>query len=258
MPRKEELIARIVYFEWTMLQEISGAGGRASCQDDFGTFEIMRHSQAASWSEDTLESWAKDLAEAGKENRNLVEEKYARMMRYTHPGEYALIEGRLRPLDSATEQLVGDIVRIVLPWEEALARKYPAVARRGRPIHSSEDTESLTSVESYTRGELETYSKTTLELYLKDLLDLQAANRNGSEIVLAAIMRRYGFGSPEEAEARFREETPVTPSDGGLACDRAKPKGDVAAREEGAFVPSFKCCGDGGGTSCFDARDRGR
>ena len=78
--KKEEIIAKIIVIEWKMFQDVPNIGGTAPCQEERQTFEIMRLSQAASWSEAALESYLDDLTEAQKQERNLMTEKYARMM----------------------------------------------------------------------------------------------------------------------------------------------------------------------------------
>ena len=88
---KEDLIAKIVAMEWDMFQHVVNIGGRAACQDDPETFRIMRSSQAMAWSEDSLASYLEDLAAAAQAGRNLLTEKYARMMEFTAPLEYARI-----------------------------------------------------------------------------------------------------------------------------------------------------------------------
>ena len=89
---KEEIIAKIIAIEWKMFQDVPNIGGTAPCQEERQTFEIMRLSQAASWSEEALASYLDDLTEALKQERNLMTEKYARMMESTSPAEYARIE----------------------------------------------------------------------------------------------------------------------------------------------------------------------
>ena len=51
---KRELVCHIVSAEWTMFDKVHNCGGRACCQDDWGTFEIMRGSQMEAWPEDLL------------------------------------------------------------------------------------------------------------------------------------------------------------------------------------------------------------
>ncbi len=80
MSSKEELIAKIIGIEWEMFRSVTNIGGTAGCQEDPKTFEIMRPSQAMSWSDEALESYLEDLQEAEKNERNLITEKYARIM----------------------------------------------------------------------------------------------------------------------------------------------------------------------------------
>ena len=152
-----------------------------------------------SWSEATLQSYLNDLLEAKNINRNLMTEKYGRMMESTSPEEYAHLEHLLLPLDHEVSLIVEKIIDIVLGWEEDLAGKYPNIARRGRPIYSSEDTLYTTSIETYLRGELATYSLRTLKLYYENILKQKSASINGSEVILEHVMESYGFKSLREA-----------------------------------------------------------
>ena len=203
MTTKEDLIERIIEVEWKMFQDVPNIGGRAACQDDLKTFRIMRAAQSASWSDRTLESYLDDLNEAESSGRNLLTEKYARMMRSTLPSEYARIEHLLTPVDPEALELIEQIVKIVLGWEEELLERYPYIIKRGRPLFSDEDSAGVTSMETYLRGELATYSLRTLEVYLDHIQREQSENINGSAITLLYMIKQYGFGSLEEANEKM-------------------------------------------------------
>lgn len=207
MQMNEELIAKIVAMEWEMFQSVNNVGGRADCQNHFKTFNIMRSCQATAWSEATLISYLQDLAEAKETGRNLLAEKYGRMMEFTAPSEYDQIQNQLPSLDLETRSLIDRIVQINLAWEEEVRIKFPYLRRRGRPASSSEDTPQITSIETYLRGELSTYSPKTLALYYQNILEQKAANINGAELVLAATMQRYGFASLAAANEAIKTKT---------------------------------------------------
>jgi hypothetical protein len=138
-----------------MFHDVPSQGGRAACQNDPKTFEIMRRSQAVSWSEETLASYLQDLKEAENSGRNLMTEKYARMMASTSPWEYIEIMEHLPSLDPEIPDLIEKIISIVLEWEMELLYQYPYVCERGRPIHSFEDNEIRYLSRTYLRGELQ-------------------------------------------------------------------------------------------------------
>ena len=200
---KEELLREVIEIEWRMFQNVQNTGGRASCQDDPETFEIMRHSEGMNRSEATLESYLHDLKEAEKAERNLLTEKYARMMKSTSPQEYARIEHLLPPLDPEAIPLIDKIAEIVVRWQEELAERFPAIVGRGRPIHSWQDSPFATSLETYLRGELMTCSTRTLKLHYQGLQRQKAENINGSEVVLTHMVKRYGYASIEEANEKL-------------------------------------------------------
>lgn len=201
---KEELISRILEIEWRMFENVSNIGGRAVCQEDPKTFEIMRLSQTMAWSESALESYLIDLREAEKVGRNLMTEKYARMMESTSPSEYARIKHKIPPLSPETALLIDKITKISLEWESELSERFPHLHKRGRPTYSSEDTPFVTSFETYLRGELSTYSQRTLQLYYDNILRQKAENINGSEIILDNMVKRYGYSSLEEANEKLK------------------------------------------------------
>lgn len=207
MGSKEEMIAKMVEAEWKMFSTVSNiGGGKASCQEDYETFEINRSSQVMSWSEATIESYLGDLAKAEEEGRNLCAEKFARMMQSTSPEEYAAMADSIPPVAPEVPSLIDMIADIVLEWEDALQAKYPDISRRMRPLRSSNDNPSVTSVETYLRGELATYSVGTLELYCEHVLQQKAAQENGSEVVLLEMMKRYGFKTLEEANEQVKAQ----------------------------------------------------
>lgn len=204
MTLKEDLIARIVDIEWRMFVNVPNIGGKAACQEDYPTFEINRFSQFMNWSDAALESYLGDLTEADRNGINLLTQKYARMMKSTSPAEYALLEHLIPPVDPEVPPLIEQIVEIVLGWEETLAQKYPHIMQRGRPLHCSDGTPSVTPLETYLRGELTTYSPRTLRRYYENILKQKSENLNGSEVTLNHLIRRYGFNTLEEANERLK------------------------------------------------------
>lgn len=204
MSSKENLISTIIELEWSMFQNVRNVGGKASCQEDLQTFRIARSANFASWSEATLESYLDDLKGAEKNKRNLLTEKYARMMKSTAPMEYSRIEHLLPPLDNETLLLIDKIVEIELEWEEELLKKFPYVIKRGRPLRSSEDTQFVTSFETYLRGELATYSKRTLKLYYEHRLLQKNKNINGNMLAYEIMAKQHGYRSLEEANEKLK------------------------------------------------------
>ncbi len=204
MNSRENLMAKLVKIEWDMFSNVKNIGGRAFCQDDPATFEIMRSSQFSGWSKDALESYLQDLEDTKKAGRNLLTEKYARMEKSTSPWEYAKIKHLIPPLDSEVLPLINKIVEIEIEWVEELSKKIPYVIGVGRPIRSSQDSPFATSLETYLRGELETYSKRTLELYYKNILDKKSQGTNGEETIYENTVKGYGFKSLEEANEKLK------------------------------------------------------
>ncbi|MDR2478367.1 MAG: DUF4125 family protein [Treponema sp.] len=195
------LIDRLADLEWDSFQNIKNIDGRAACQDNRREFDINRKSQFASWNDETLESYLQDLEAARRNARNLVWEKYARMMQYTSPLEYHLVADQLPELSGAARELVEGIVEKQAAWQEELAAAYPKLLGRSRTIRSSEDTPLDSSFETYLRCELLTYSMETLERYSAHVVGCALKGLNMNRICMEEMVMRHGYASLEAAES---------------------------------------------------------
>ena len=199
----QELVKKIVDIEWSMFDAVNrGTGLRASCQEDPETFYIMRASQAEAWTEALRESYYADLLAAEAEGRNLLTEKYARMMESTDPAAFARLRQALPPVDEDTLRLIEEIVRVQLAWKEDMSRRYPRLTALGRTLYTRDDTPFDTSFETYLRGELRTYSPRTIRLYRDMVRQLEAEGENLEERCLLETVKKYGYDSLEQAENR--------------------------------------------------------
>ena len=200
---KEEMnpiIEQIVEMEWEMFQNVRNTGGRAACQDDFETFDVMRKSQFLIWDLPLWESYWQDLQEGKAQGRNLVMEKYAYMMESTAPKEYEAIATGLPKISEEKQAMVEQIVAIQVGWREEFAEKYPHLSGQARIIHTSEDTLYDISFETYLRGELKTYSMQTLVLYGRRIVAFVQEQKNMTEEIMRYTTAFYGYKTLEDAE----------------------------------------------------------
>lgn len=198
MERREELMEKLIEAEFAAFDKARNKGGRAACQNDWTTFHIMRSSQYMTWTEEMLESFLADFETAGQNGRNLIAEKYARMMKSTAPQEYAALEGQLPALTPEAEAIIEQVVQIQVGWMERFAAEHPNVAMNARYIHTAEDTADETSAETYLRGELGTYSEHTLYLYARFIVSLWQQGRNLTEMIMQNTIAQYGYQSFDE------------------------------------------------------------
>lgn len=201
---KEDLVNHIVSLEWQAFDKVQNQGGRADCQDDWGTFSIMRKSQYLAWPKELIISFIHDFRHANDRHWNLIAEKYGRMMNTTDPTYYEEICHKLPPLTSAQEKIIEQIVEIQVSWMEQFADAYPHMASNSRSIHTSEDSLFDTSYETYLRGELSTYSHETLKMYGSFVVDLAKAGENLAKIIMTNTALLYGYDSLEHAEESLR------------------------------------------------------
>ena len=194
-------IEEIIKIEWQMFQNVDNLGGRADCQDDFETFYIMRRSQYDNWTAEMVDAYSDFAARSQEEGRNLVSEKYARMMAYTDLHYFNKhLRDKLPAVPAKNFRLINKIVERLICWEEEMARRYPKLAGTARPIRSSEDKYGFTSMETYARGELETYPQELLSLYAEYVYKLQEAGLSLSQKNLNTMVAMYGYKNIEEAE----------------------------------------------------------
>ena len=102
---KKHLAQEIVKREWVLFDQVHNIGGRASCQDNWPAFYVMRISQFLAWNKSILISYWNDLTEAEQEGRNPLSEKYGYMMEVTSPEEYdRMAAEEFRALGESLEQ----------------------------------------------------------------------------------------------------------------------------------------------------------
>ena len=185
----------IVATEFDLFDKVNNEGGRAACQDDFRTFEIMRGAQFDAWSDEMRESYLADLVAAEVEGRNLVMEKYAYMTGYDYMGE---LEGY-----DLKCQLVADIMAAMNEDTLAFRARYPGVAGRSRTF--GEDSGRTPSVDRYLACELMTYSVRTLDL-MRDYIDeLHGRGEDLPTRIHENMASRFGFENLDEMEARMHQ-----------------------------------------------------
>ncbi|MDR1775872.1 MAG: DUF4125 family protein [Actinomycetes bacterium] len=199
-PEVDEVTVEIVGLEWDMFSTVDNRGGKANCQENPREFGEMRAAQLYGWTPELKNAWRMDLLQASVEDRNLMSEKYARMMESSFPEEYARIEHLLPKLSSQQKEGIERLVEIVVGWAEETARDYPAIAGAGRPLHTSEDKPWATSIETYARGEYSTWSLHTINCAVKCY---ELALENDINLQQKAdyfVARMRGYNSLEEAE----------------------------------------------------------
>ncbi len=202
---KLEKVERILQLEWNMFQKVENIGGRASCQEDFETFYIMRRSQYENWTDEMLDVWTKYVEESELAGRNLLSEKYARMMQYSDLHYYNKhLKHKLPVTPVKIFRLINEIVEQLILWEEDLGKRYPLVVGTGRPLRSEEDYKGQTSLETYARGELETYPEELLILYRDYVKDLASKGISLSENNQLTMVKLYGYETIEEAEESLK------------------------------------------------------
>lgn len=197
-----QIIESIVQREWDQFQRTNNEGGRAACQGNWPVFNQMRTSQFLTWPRPLLDSYFNDLVEADQAGRNLITEKYGRMMASTAPDEYRdHIEPYIPRLSAERLALQERIIAIQVAWAAAFRARWPKLGAAMRVLTTAEDTPDATSFETYLRGELGTYSDTTLGLYEQMIDELSATNRNLTEETIRATVQLGGFTDLTEAEA---------------------------------------------------------
>ncbi len=198
----QELVEEIAKLEFEAFDKVHNEGGRASCQNDWFTFSIMRKSQYLTWNRTMLLQYLYDFRRELSRGHNLIEEKYGRMMESTAPERYEEIKQNFPVLTDEKRNIIEQICGLQVRWMEEFAEAYPALADNARSIHTAEDNPFNTSYETYLRGELGTYSDKMLELYGRYIVDYARAGKNLAYDIMGNNVSMYGYGSIEEAEQK--------------------------------------------------------
>ena len=193
-----ELIARV---EFKAFDKVVNEGGRASCQDDWPTFSIMRKSQYMTWNKTMLLQYYYDFVTELEKGHNLITEKYGRMMESTANEEYQKIKSNFPVLTEEKKTIIDSIVAMQVGWMEEFTTQYPCLGDQARSVHSYEDHAYNTSYETYLRGELSTYSDKMLELYGRYVVDHARRGENLAYEIMTNNVLLYGYKSLEQAEA---------------------------------------------------------
>lgn len=198
----QTLAERVVRHEWDQFQRTNNEGGPAACQGDWPTFHQMRLSQFLTWQTPLLESYARDLDEADRDGRNLITEKYGRMMASTVPEDFHRnIEPYIPRLADDRISAQEDVIATQVAWAQDFRTRYPKLGNAMRVLRTQEDTPDTTSFETYLRGELGTYSPRTFGLYQAFIATLEKAGRNLTEETIRNTVVLGGFTDLKEAEA---------------------------------------------------------
>jgi len=194
-----DLINQIIKIEWSFFQETNNAGGRASCQNNFSEFYLMRSAQWEIYPEEILELILNELNDAYLNGRNLVVEKYARMMKYTHIDEYLTLESRLPSISEQHVLIVNQIINSFLVWHEKFRLRYPKLSKKSRSMLTN-SSDGATSACVYLESELLTYSLATLMHVLSYVDECKINNINLVIENINNIVRKKGYNSLVDAE----------------------------------------------------------
>ena len=187
MDRKTKTIRQILNGEYLMYQKVPTEYPNQGLEPEAG-FRLTRGSVFETWSQETLDAYAKHIGEAMSSGRNLMTEKYARMDDLIPPPN--------------TNPIIDSIVKIEADWQSDLRRRYPhfLARRRGEYFDDSKETEAFVR---YLKSELETYSDETLESYFRDISTAQEQGINLAERKYLNIVKQLGFDSLEAYEQKL-------------------------------------------------------
>ncbi|MDP9858489.1 hypothetical protein J2S71_000185 [Olsenella profusa DSM 13989] len=170
-----EDLCHLVALEWKQFDSVLGMNGRASCQDDLRQFFAYRSAQYLAFPHELVHPVLSELKRADDEGRNLIAEKYARMMRVTDPEIYRTTWARKLPIPSPVRKAALAQIRALLsPALDDAARELPQSHLHARPDRSNART---VSAMDYFLAEVEGYSLGTI-YRLRDALGRQLPREN--------------------------------------------------------------------------------
>lgn len=201
----DNLVNQIIEHEWPMFRVVNG-DDRVDCQNNRPMFVNMRTAQFAAWSEEAQQSYLRDLEAAEQSGRNLVREKYIRMMESTDPQGFHAFRDTLPALSEEQETLVAALWVLYERETLNLRADYPVLALGGRPLYASEEHGDDTSIQTYQCGEFKTYSAQTLRRLLEHAQALEAEGRELVREIQLNTVRSLGYATLAEAETAMGQQ----------------------------------------------------
>ncbi|MGN0495845.1 MAG: DUF4125 family protein [Lachnospiraceae bacterium] len=201
----EELVDRIAKTEFAAFDKVKNEGGRASCQNDWPTFYVMRKSQYLTWNRTMLLQYLYDFNREFELGHNLITEKYGRMMESTAPEQYKELEQHFPPLSEQKKAVIEQIVVLQMDMLETFGKEYPKAAGNARSFHTYEDNYMNTSYETYLRGEISTYSDKMLQLYGRFVVECAKSGRNIAKETIGNTAGLYGYADLDAFENSIEE-----------------------------------------------------
>lgn len=158
------LIGNIIEAEWADFDAVQGQNGRATCQDDARRFVVYRLSQYLAFPPEALSGIYADMVRAQALGRNVIADKYARMMRTTDPELFWRdLASQIEDVTPLKKRVLDQLKSQLNTFESAAATELVAAHANSRPDSSSAG--KVSSVDYYL-AEAEGYSLQTLRLLL--------------------------------------------------------------------------------------------
>lgn len=199
----KELVDLIAKTEFEAFDKVKNEGGRASCQNDWPTFSIMRKSQYLTWNRTMLIQYLYDFNREFAIGHNLITEKYGRMMESTAPEKYEEIKDNFPVISEEKKAIIEQIVAVQMNMVEEFAKDYPKSVSNARTLHTYEDNPGDTSYETYLRGEISTYSDKMLQLYAQYVIGMATEHKNIARMTIENTAMLYGYKDLDEFESRM-------------------------------------------------------
>jgi len=196
----DELVNTIAKTEFAAFDKVQNEGGRASCQNNWPVFSVMRKSQYLTWNRTMLLQYLYDFVREYEIGHNLITEKYGRMMESTAPLQYEEIKDNFPELSESKKAVIEQIVALQMQMLEAFGEEYPNLAGNARSFHTYEDNYMNTSYETYLRGEISTYSDKMLQLYGRFVVQCHLEGKNIARMTIENTAKLYGYKNLEQME----------------------------------------------------------
>lgn len=166
-------LRELVQLEWIHFDTVQGMSGRAACQDDAVGFFVHRVAQYLSFPRESIIAVHDDVVTADAADRNVIREKYARMMEATDPVAFARDwSGRLEAPSPVKRCVLDEIEGTLRSMLDIAQSELPATAQH---VRGSITQPKLISSIGYYVCEIQSYSLSTLRC-LRDGLRRQLSD----------------------------------------------------------------------------------